>query len=254
MLPPPASPTPPNKCSWGWCGSSRLRLPLPARTTARSRSPFCTVKSPSAFLSSHRQNTLLTWLSLNSLPWKTSSKSAARRTPAKHRRAGHAKLPPAVPAEPTPQNRTRQECARRGNVVAAWGRNLCLAAHLQQHFHAARMPPQDPHVGGAVPDALGMGHGAGRSAAVGRPLLSTISKISAANGRFLSFANFPQYSTGSGRVSIPKVFPVDRYDIIKAAKSREVFSMRKNFGAKAFSYLSPFSSLQRTMMTALPMP
>ena len=75
----------------------------------------------------------------------------------------------------------------RGNVVAAWEGILRLAAHLQQHFHAARMPPQDPHVGGAVPDTLGMGHGAGYGLPGGAALLVNNIQNFRHRGRFLSY-------------------------------------------------------------------
>ena len=71
-----------------------------------------------------------------------------------------------------------------------------------------------------MPDALGMGHGAGYGLSGGAALLVHNIQISAIMGRFL--ANF-QYRHLERQRSIPKVFVVDRYDIIKAAKSREVF-------------------------------
>ena len=75
----------------------------------------------------------------------------------------------------------------RGNIVAAGERIFRLAAHLQQHFDAARVPTHDPHVRGAVPDALGMGHSAGNGLPGGVALLVNNIQNFRHRGRFLSY-------------------------------------------------------------------
>ena len=85
-----------------------------------------------------------------------------------------------------------------------------------------------------------MGHGAGYGLPGGAALLVHNIQNFRHNGALPLFCKLsPSIAPGAAECQFPKVFPVDRYDIIKAAKSREVFSMRKNFGAKAFSYPQP---------------